>query len=792
MNFANERLSPRLSKMREFTIKAPQEVSLVRAREFTRTAKNNPDLPKILQFAYGFQNGNRALPITIHDDERIVGQHTEKVKGAMLYPEIKSDFLLKEVDNFGERESDRFMLSPAEKKELREEILPYWRDNSAYDHAMKEFNEELEYATRNLLFAVGLDYGGSNQLAHVNYQKVLQTGLLNIIKSVEDKLNNISADAPDATEKIKFYKALHISGRSIIEFANRYSQLALGQAKNSLQERAQELYRISEITSHVPAYPARNFYEAIQSYWFTFLAITSLDGDSEPPLGRIDQFLYPYYEKDVENGTLTREEAYELIAELFIKLNQFTALNEYVTLKVLDGNNQRLTFTIGGVDSSGNDAANEVSHIILDVLHDLMLTKPNPAIRLHNKTQEKFRCKVIEMMTEGSNLVEVFNDEVIIPGLIQSGFSQVDANDYIITGCVEPVAGGTYGPACSGIINTPKVLEFYLNKGEPIISMAGDEADNLPPEIHSMDEFWISFEEWLESVVKLTTDALYSTQKSQKELLPNPVISLLMDGCIESGKDVKSAGSRNNITGVNILGLGTLTDSIAALKELIFEQKKYTLPEVMEWVKSDFDGYENERRMLRNHMPKFGNDEPKADEIASRVVDKIYESLKKYKTYRGGIYALGLHSETHHIIQGIMVAASLDGRNAGEMLSPGCGPTSGMDQKGPTATMLSLSKIDYKKVTSGSSANMRFHPDLFKDENRMKQFDTLLRTYFKQGGQHLQINVVDSKILRDAQENPENYQNLIVRITGYSARFVDLSLATQEEIIKRSEMHVCS
>lgn len=792
MAINDKRLSPRLQAMRYLTIRTPQEISLFRAQAVTDVIRSSPGLSRGEQLALGLKLTFDRLPITIGDDERIVGAPTEKFKGAILYPELKSDFLIKELDNFGDRELERFAISEAEKRQLREDVLTFWDGNSAFEAMLSAQSDQALFGMRNLFFVINNDFSGSNHLAHIDYGRVLELGFTGIIAKARDTLERLPLGSHEAGAKAAFYRSVILSGEAVIDFAARYAELALDLAgKAESAARARELREIASIAAHVPAQPARTFHEAVQSLWFAVLALMQLDGAMEVPLGRLDQLLHPYYQRDLEEGQLTQPEAVELLAELFIKVNRITYLREYAATKVIDGNPIRYTVTIGGVAQTGADAVSPLSHRILDAFEMVGLTNPNMAVRLHPNSAKPFRERVIQMMTNGSNLIQVFNDEVMIAGFGQVGFAAASARDYIITGCVQPLPAGTYGPTCSSFINGPKVLELVLNGGKPILSLTGEEEDLPVPTYGSFDELWKAFKQQLRSVTEDALAGLRVVGEVQERLLPNPILSALSDGTLESGRDVKSGGARHNATGVNLIGLGTLADSLAALKDVVFDRKTNALAEVIEWVKADFEGYEAQRQMLLNHPPKYGNGDFRADEIAGAIVDSLALIVSEHRPYRGGIYTVGLHSETHHVIQGVVDAASPDGRRAGEMLSPGCGPTSGMDQQGPTASLRSMLAVNYTNVVGGASANMRFSPSLLQSRSQVEQLGAMLDAFFELGGQHLQVNVVDVATLRDAQLHPERYRDLIVRVTGYSARFVELTPATQEEIIRRSEMQVC-
>lgn len=793
-------LSPRIKSLRDRVVNAPQEISIVRARALTKVIKHHPELPRAVQFALGLKETFRQLPISIADDEHIVGAMTEKFKGAVVNPELKSNHLIKELDNFSEREVARFEISETDKAELRDDILPFWEGKSGYDIWDSIKGGEFPYE-RMLAHVNFHDFTGSSSLSHVDYTKVLEQGFAGIAEKAKAAQADLAENDPDTKRKWAFYQSVILSAEAMIEFAARYSQLAQEQTSQSASpDRATELGEIAAITAQVPAHPARNFREAVQSIWFTLVGLRQTDGGMEVPLGRLDQVLYPYYQKDIASGKLTRAEALELVQELFIKVNQTQYLDEFVAARVHDGSTQRITLTVSGMDAKGKDATNDLSYLVLEAIESVLLIHPNIAVRLHPGTPKDFWKRVTQVMTSGVGLIEVFNDEVIIPGLLRAGIPLETVRDYVITGCVQPIPPGTYGPTCSGYINGNKILELTLNDGAPLMSLAGmstladekdDYRDNPTPQFKSYAELWEAYKTHARAVVASLDKSMYLLAETMDRWLPNTLLDAITAGTLESGKGVKAGGARYNVWGVSMLGNATLADSLAALKELVFEKKTHTLDQIVGWLKSDFEDHETERQMLLNRMPKFGNDDPRVDTIAKEIVDLFDDLVSPYRTYRGGKYLLGIHSETNHIIQGMAHSASPDGRHQGEMLSPGCGPTSGMDRNGPTATLRSIAAIDYTKLGAGASANLRFNPTLFRTDANVEQFEAMVKAFFKQGGQHLQINVVDAETLRDAQRHPEKYQDLIVRVTGYSARFVELTFSTQEELIRRTEMAVC-
>ena len=783
-------ISSRLQLMREEVLNAPQEISIIRAKAFTDAVRNYPDEPRSIQFAYGLRETLGKLPIKISGDDQIVGELTEKFKGAVLNPEIKSDFLINELNKFSTRKFEKFLLTDKEKNELQENILPFWKENSAFDDMRLNQNDDMLFLMNNLVTIPNNDFAGANHLAHINYSKVLDYGVNTILEQAANALENLSKSDRDIQKKQNFYNSVILSLNAVKNFARRYSALA-----NELADKAHssklktDFKKIAYITARVPALTANSFREAVQSFWFIFLALLNLDIPQEIPLGRLDQILYPYYKRDLDKNLINKNEALELISELFIKLNRLPHLKEIYATMTHSGGFPR-TITLGGIDKEGHDAVNDLSFLMLDAVDNLRLIHPDIAIRLHPESSELFKKQVFQIIAKGANIFHLFNDEVMINGFIRMGFSIEEARNYIITGCVQPMPDSTYGPSCSNYINGPKILEFFLNNGKPITSIT--EEDGNLPDIHfdSYDEFWNAFKDQTKSILETVTDGMKVVHEVQDRLLPNPILSAMIDGTIENAKDVKSGGARHNITGIGIIGIGTLVDSLAAIRELVYVKKSHSLSEIITWLKANFKDYEIQRQILINRTPKYGNDIKETDQIASDIVDWIEEIFSKEITYRGGSYTLGLHSETLHVFFGKFTAATPDGRLQGDVFSPGCGPTSGMDQNGPTASLQSMAAIDYARVMGGGSANMRFNPALLQTDMQVEKFKAMVLTFFKLGGPHLAANVVDMETLRDAQKNPEKYQDLIVRVTGYSARFVDLNPDTQEEIIKRTEMNV--
>lgn len=784
-------LPERLSIWRERTITGTREISLIRAAAFHEALLADTDEPRAVRLAQGLQLTLDRLPTHIGVDERIVGTLTEKPQGAVLFPEISSGPLYKELDNFTERTQARFSISDEEKRQLRETILPPWLGTSASDEMYQRVKPEAIKALMDMAMVFGLEFSGTAHQGHLDYQRVVGRGYRAIADDARAALAALDPAAADQATRAAFYRSVVMVAEATIAFANRYADQALALAATATPRRAEELRAIGAIARRVPAEPARTFAEAVQSFWFVFLTLMQSDAGCEIPLGRLDQLLYPYYRNDLAAGRLTRDDALELLEELLLKYNDLAFLNEFIALSVVDGNDFRLTMTIGGVDPSGADATNDVSTLLLTAADTVRLTQPNIAVRLHPGTCPEFRALVNQVMTNGSNIVGVFNDEVTVAGFVGAGIDEKAARDYMVTGCVESIPGGGYGAVCAVQLNGPKVVEMALNGGGAFTVFAGEGVTNPIPRADTYPQLWALVADQLRTNIEVAVGALQVIAEISDRLLPNPVMSILIEGCLEGGVDVKSGGARYNLTGVNLIGLGTVADSLAAIDDVVYTRRSHDLAEVIGWCRDDFEGSEAHRQMLLHRTPKFGNGDPRVDRIAAAVVDQAAAELSRHTPYRGGCYGLGLHSEVHHVVQGAAVAATPDGRRLGQSLSPGAGPTSGAAQQGPTAALRSVAGLDLRKVLAGSSVNLRFNPSLLHTPSQLAAFSAMVDTYFRTGGQHLQVNVVDTATLRDAQSHPERYRDLLVRVTGYSARFVDLAPASQEEIIQRVEMGLC-
>ncbi len=819
MNKKRSMSTERTEALKRASLKEPRTISILRARAFTEIYQNFPDKPLTMKRALAFKKYFETVPIRIYENELIVGAITEKRRGAFLIPETNIDgmatggqfnqvqkksigkiidsassvispinpsisgklalanlLLEAKLDNFENRSTLNFSITPEEKNELNSVILPYWKEKNAYNKYRKYISfKEKSLMEHAIAYAAEHQLVGGVFLFHPNLERVAQTGLGDIIQSAQNRLDSIKGKSKNEADQRDFYEAVIITCKAVITFAHRYADLAESMASIEISmDRKKELLEISKVCRTVPEKKASNFREGLQALWFAFIAVANDDGGHEIPFGRWDQVLYPLYKADLDTGKVTKAEALELLEAYLIKADEVEFLLMNKAQYFEDGNSARITLTIGGVDISGNDATNEISYLFLEALSNTRLPKPNPAVRLHSKTPETFLSRVVEIMADGANTIQVFNDESIIKGFEEKGFSPHDARDYIITGCVQPIPKSTYGSVCAGHLSLPKILEMFLKKNK-------EEA--------SFQRFLKQYLAFHSDIIKNITKTLESVDRIHDELIPNIFISAIGDGPMDQGKDIKKGSSKNNMTGIGLQGFGTTVDSLMAIKAAVFEDKRYSFKELNRMLRNNFKGFEAQRLYLLNKIDKFGNDVDKVDSLGKILIDALNDEFEKYTTYRGGKYAVGVHSENGAVVFGLTVGATPDGRRMTEPLSLGGGNGRGREKNGLTAALKSFAKYDPKKVIGGVSISINLLPSMFESKEKIYRFRDMLSTYFFEfGGMHLMTTVVDVETLKKAKVVPDDYKDLLVRVSGYSARFIELTERTQDEIISRTAM----
>jgi len=730
------------------------------------------------------------ISISINDDELIVGNMaSSKSRSVGLFLEYSSEWIEKELDLFSVRSSDRLEIDKKTKDKIKD-ILPFWKGKTLKEYAFSLMPEETKAVYETGVLAIDLHlFSGLGHVA-LGYDKVLKYGFEGIIERIEKRKNKLDLTNAEDIKKARYLKAIKIAANSAILFANRYADLAEKMASNEKDnKRKDELNKIAKICRKVPKEPAETFHEAIQSFFFVQL-ITQIesDGTAVSP-GRLDYFTYPYYKKDIEEGRITPEEAQELLDLLFIKINEILKVWNAEDAKFFGGFPISQNLNAGGLDKDGRDATNDVSYMLVQALADVRLPQPAFSVRFHANTPDDFVDMVSEAVKLGTGMPAIYNDEAIIPAMMNRGISLKDAREYAIIGCVEPSVHGKDWPrANGGFINFAKILELALNDG--ICRLTGKQMGlktGKLEDFNSFDEVMEAYYKQFDYFTKHLVIINNLIDIAHAEKAPLLFISSITDNCIDECKDVTRGGAKYNTTGPLAVGVANVADSLAAIKKLVFEDqvlKSKTLSEVLD---NNFERAEDIRKMLINNAPKYGNDEDYVDDIAHDISLYYCEIIREYKNGAGEPFSGAFIPVSSNVPLGKEVGATPDGRKSKSPLAEGVSPSQGYDKKGPTAVINSVSKLDQEQAPIGVLLNQKIDPSVLEGDRGTKILGSLIKTYFQQKGQHIQFNVVSADTLRACQRNPEKYKNLVVRVAGYSAFFNDLDKSVQDDIILRTE-----
>jgi pyruvate formate-lyase/glycerol dehydratase family glycyl radical enzyme len=782
-------IQPRVETLRWRIIEAPQEVCIERARYLTEAMRLHWDKHPLTRMSLAFEHILKNISVIIRDGEGIVGCRTSKLKGAPLFPENKSLWIEGDLENFDKRALQRAMITQQEKDELAAIILPFWKEKTVEDRMQAQMPEDVLTDMDKYIFTMMLEitYG----IGHftMNHKRVLARGLRSVMDDAEQKMVDLSPEEKNG-EKGFFYDAVIRTCRAAISFAQRYSALALAMAATEIdRERAAELREIARVCSRVPEHPAETLHEAVQSLYFIHLLAQIESGGNSISLGRIDQILFPYYRKDVEAKRTSPDKARGLVALLFIKTNEIWNVLEEAFIPGGEGTEGKTTqnVTVGGVGPDGLDATNDLSYIALDAYADVRTVQPNFGLRVSPDCPEELMRRAVEYDRDGV-LMHFFNDEVIIRSLVQGGHTIEDARDYGVVGCLEPNAQGkTFGSTFAVQFNGIKCVELALSNGiDNIFGYPSGIESGDPEGFHHFQDLWNAYDRQMSHFINQMVRGMEVLDRVIAENVPSPFASAMVDGCLEKGVDLTKGGAIYNSTGVQLMGFANVVDSLYAVKKAIFEEKRFTMTDLSQWLSQDWQDAEDKRAYFLNRVPKYGNNNDDVDEIASRVMDHFCDVLSKYRNFRGGSFWPGIFSVGFHITMGAFTGATPDGRFSGDVLGNGVTPTTGNAVSGPTAIMNSVVKLPVTRVFNGANLNMRFQGKKISSENLL----SLIKTYFSCGGTQVQFNMVDSAILRDAQKHPERHRDLFVRVSGYSAEFIGLSEIAQEEIISRTEFQM--
>jgi len=778
----------RILNMKNKVITQPHEICIERARLVTESYKKTKGEPPTIRFAKAMEHLLTNMTIKIWDNEYIVGNRCTKMVGTPLYPEVRVDTIATDLEMYETRPVQKFLFSEEDKRIIREEIIPYWKneDETLQERFYSYLNNDLMKRMIDLVYIVDTDM--TNGIGHFfpGHENVFKGGYDGLIKMVERKITEF----PDDEDKRIFLESVIIVLKAAKKFVKRFSNLAKEMGENEENnERKKELFEISETCYNISGNPPNSFKEALQLFYFTHIISGLEDGGFAISIGRLDQVLYPYYIKELKEGKISKDEVQFLIECFYIKL---TTLWNYVLNKGIiaaEGPPIAENLTIGGVDREGNDVTNELSYLLLEAYNRLQTVQPTFSVRVHTKTPKELLLKTGEAIKAGASIA-LFNDDVMIPGLNALGYTLEDAREYAPIGCVEPVHPcKSLGCTNATQINMVKILELTLNNGVDMFKRQKYGLENLK-EIKSYEDLWNEFVEQLKYFVDPMVKTMWFLDRATAELNPQPFLSATTNDCIERGLDITNGGAIYDFTTTQMIGLATVADSLAVIKKIVFEDKLLPYEDLVQMLRKNYRGKyhdktgEEWRQIFINKVPKFGNDDDYVDLIAHDVAKMFCEELLKNNNYREGRYNPGIYSTSFHLAFGAFTAATADGRKARNPLSNGVGPTHGADKNGPTSILNSVRKLENELQTNGNSLILSYHPKTLKVE----LFPPFVRSFYgANGGYHLQFNVVGKDTLCDAQKSPEKYPGLVVRIAGYSVLFNEISKLAQDDIIARTE-----
>ena len=782
-------MNERIKRLRQQNFDTPTTLSIERALIETAFYKANYGTMPIAELrARNFYEICKKKTIYIGEDELIVGERGPLPKAVPTFPELTCHSV-EDLHTLNERELQRYTISQEDIDIYEREVIPYWKGKTQRERIFNHVSKAWEEAYHAGVFTEFMEQRAAGHTAMDG--KMYHEGLLDVKARIEAKIKSLDyIYDPEATDKQQELEAMAISCDAAILFAERHAELAEQMAaKEQNPQRKHELETIAEVCHWVPAHAPRDLWEAIQMYWFVHLGtVTELNGwDSMNP-GHIDQHLFPFYQKGIADGTLTRDQAKELISCLWIKFNNQPAPPKVGVTALESGTyNDFTNINIGGVDRNGNSATNELSYMILEVQEELHELQPGLSIHIAENTPDDFLLAGIKVIRQGHGYPSIFNPDTYVKELVREGKTLEDAREGGCSGCIEVGAFGKEAYLLTGYLNTPKILEITLNNGvDPETGKKLGLETGDPRLFKTFDELYEAWHKQMTYFVNLKLSVNNYIERMFSLYAPATFLSLYIDDCIEKGKDYYSGGARYNTTYIQCTGLGTITDCFTTLKKHVFEDQRYTMDEILEACATNWGQSEKMRLYIRNHTPFFGNDDEYADAIAVRVYDDLVSAIEGRPNTRGGKTQLNMLSTTCHNYFGSVCGATPNGRLAHFAISDGTSPAHGSDTHGPTAVIKSLGKLDQTK-SGGTLLNVRFVPALLKREEDQKKLASLIRTYFKFGGHHIQFNIVDTSTLHDAQKHPEEYRDLLVRVAGYSDYFNDMTEQLQNEIIARTE-----
>lgn len=769
----------RIEVLKTRMLEQPRYVSIEQALIITKTYQEHETDSKQVKRAWSLYNALTQIEIGIEPEELIVGNRTKGVRYGVVFPESGISWVDREFETIPTRPQDKFLVHPEDIETFRKVIVPYWKGKSLEDIVHQRIGDEISEISKVVKI---------NQTDHAqghicpNVKEWLELGPAGVIAKAEKNLVGANASQQE------FYRCVILVMQGVQKFMQRYADL-LEEKADSYPKYTASMRELAKICQNLQNRPAQSFHEALQSTWFLFVVLHMESNASSFSPGRLDQILYPYYQKDLAEKKMDDDQALEMIECLWLKFNEIVYLRNKNSAKYFAGFPIGFNVAVGGQDENGNDASNALSHLLIQAQEDIGLPQPNLSVRLFEHTDQALLTHAVKCVSKGSGMPQFFNDKAIVSPLMDLGISKKDALNYAIVGCVELTThGNNLGWSDAAMFNMNKVLELTLNHGKCLLTgkQMGPDLGSLST-YASFSDLEVAYQKMMDYFIEKMIPCCEGVEKAHIDCLPTPFLSAVIDDCMDKGMDVTAAGAHYNLSGIQMIQVANLADSLAAIKELVYDKKKVDASHLEKALQNNFVGDEVLRQMLLHRVPKYGNDVAWVDELGAKWALYFREQLRQYKNYRNGPYHTGMYTVSAHVPMGQNVGASADGRFAQDPLADGgLSAVYGRDIQGPTAVLKSVSKMDNSCTTNGGLLNMKFLPDFFKTEAGITKFCNFLRAFVDLEVPHIQFNVVSKENLLDAQKHPDQYRSLTVRVAGYTAYFTELAGDLQNEIIART------
>lgn len=773
-------MSQRIQILKDKMLSAPRYASIEQARIITRVYQENEHLSIPKKRALSLKAAMEELEIGFEKEELIVGNRTKGVRYGVVFPESGCSWVNNEFETLPTRPQDQFHVREEDIQEFREKIYPYWKGKSMEDVIKHHGGQEIQSIAK----VVKINQKDHAQ-GHICPDSALwlKMGPLGIMNQAQEKLKTCEESQKE------FYECVVLVMQGACTFMKRYHDMIMENIDEVEEPYQQSLRTVANNCLNLTKRPPETFHEAVQSLWFLFVLLHMESNASSFSPGRMDQYLYPYYQKDIESGKISMEDALDILECLWLKFNQIVYLRNQNSAKYFAGFPIGFNIAIGGEDENGNDTYNELSLLCLQCQYDLGLPQPNLSVRLNRNSSHELMQKAIEVVSKGSGMPQFFNDEAIVHALMELGIEKKDALNYAIVGCVELTThGNNLGWSDAAMFNLNKALELTLNHGKCLLTdeQIGLDLGGLDT-YQTFEDLEKAFQQQIDYFIDKMMQCEVIVEKAHQDCLPTAFLSSVIDDCLENGLDVTKGGAKYNLSGIQMIQIANLADSLAAMKQLVYDDQVIDAKELLAALQSDFKGYEIIQTMLLNKVPKYGNDVEWVDRLGAKWAEYFRSRMKDYTNYRGGPYHTGMYTVSAHVPMGENVGASPDGRNALTPLADGgMSPVYGRDLKGPTAVLKSVSRLNNSLTTNGGLLNMKFLPEFFETKNGMNKFENFLRAFVDLKVPHIQFNVVRREDLEDAQIRPQLHKSLTIRVAGYTAYFVELAHKLQDEIIERT------